>query len=146
MYRCHILFYLAGEMCRAFEQIKALTPLEFFTHEFLESAAPEVELSSGADVIFANTGGLKAGQAAGFLNALISERKKGSQLILLAEKRQIPELSDALPEAEDLWVLPETEEEFRFRLNRWQQGYKMKQDFWQTSHFLDATINNVPYY
>ncbi|MCI8391293.1 MAG: response regulator [Roseburia sp.] len=144
MYRCHILFYLAGEMCRAFEQIKALTPLEFFTHEFLESAAPEVELSSGADVIFANTGGLKAGQAAGFLNALISERKKGSQLILLAEKRQIPELSDALPEAEDLWVLPETEEEFRFRLNRWQQGYKMKQDFWQTSHFLDATINNVP--
>ena len=54
MYRCHILFYLAGEMCRAFEQIKALTPLEFFTHEFLESAAPEVELSSGADVIFAN--------------------------------------------------------------------------------------------
>ncbi len=144
MYRCHILFYLAGEMCRAFEQIKALTPLEFFTHEFLESAAPEMELSSGADVIFANTGGLKAGQAAGFLNALISERKKGSQLILLAEKRQIPELSDALPEAEDLWVLPETEEEFRFRLNRWQQGYKMKQDFWQTSHFLDATINNVP--
>lgn len=144
MYRCHILFYLAGEMCRAFEQIKALTPLEFFTHEFLESAAPEVELSSGADVIFANTGGLKAGQAAGFLNALISERKKGSQLILLAEKRQIPELSDALLEAEDLWVLPETEEEFRFRLNRWQQGYKMKQDFWQTSHFLDATINNVP--
>ncbi len=144
MYRCHILFYLAGEMCRAFEQIKALTPLEFFTHEFLESAAPEVELSSGADVIFANTGGLKAGQAAGFLNALISERKKCSQLILLAEKRQIPELSDALPEAEDLWVLPETEEEFRFRLNRWQQGYKMKQDFWQTSHFLDATINNVP--
>lgn len=144
MYRCHILFYLAGEMCGAFEQIKELTPLEFFTHEFLESAAPEVELSSGADVIFANTGGLKAGQAAGFLNALISERKKGSQLILLAEKRQIPELSDALPEAEDLWVLPETEEEFRFRLNRWQQGYKMKQDFWQTSHFLDATINNVP--
>lgn len=37
-----------------------------------------------------------------------------------------------------------TEEEIRFRFLRWQQTYKMSKDYWQTSHFLEATINNVP--
>lgn len=37
-----------------------------------------------------------------------------------------------------------TEEELKFRFSRWQQTYKMSKDYWETSHFFDATINNIP--
>ena len=37
-----------------------------------------------------------------------------------------------------------SEEEIRFHFLRWQQAYKTSKDYWQTSHFLEATINNVP--
>ncbi len=32
----------------------------------------------------------------------------------------------------------------RFRFLRWQQNFKMSKDFWQTSHYLEAAINNSP--
>ncbi len=35
MYHCHIHFYLVGGLCREFEIIKEMPPLEHFTHEFL---------------------------------------------------------------------------------------------------------------
>ncbi len=44
----------------------------------------------------------------------------------------------------DIWTLPMSEEEIRFHFLRWQQAYKTSKDYWQTSHFLEATINNVP--
>ncbi len=37
-----------------------------------------------------------------------------------------------------------SDEEIRFRFLRWQQTCKMSKDFWQTSHYLEATINNIP--
>ena len=37
-----------------------------------------------------------------------------------------------------------TEEETGFRFLRWQQSYKQSKDFWETSQYLEATINNVP--
>lgn len=36
MYHCHIHFYLVGGLCREFEIIKEMPPLEHFTHEFFE--------------------------------------------------------------------------------------------------------------
>ena len=40
--------------------------------------------------------------------------------------------------------MPMSDEELRFRFLRWQQTYKMSKDFWETSHFLETTINNIP--
>lgn len=36
------------------------------------------------------------------------------------------------------------DDEIRFRIRRWQQLCKTDKDYWQTSHYLDATINNIP--
>lgn len=38
-----------------------------------------------------------------------------------------------------------SEEEFCFRLLRWQRQYKRDKDFWQARNYLDATINHVPH-
>ena len=48
MYRCHIDFYFIGCQRRISEQIKSISPLEYFSHEFFESTQPEEALASRA--------------------------------------------------------------------------------------------------
>jgi PAS domain S-box-containing protein len=78
------------------------------------------------------------------LQMLTSERKEEAEIILLADKEQVQDLSDNLSEITDIWTLPLSDEEIHFRFLRWQQTYKMSRDFWETSHYLEATINNIP--
>jgi len=141
MYHRHIHFYLAGEKCRAFEIIKEMAPLEHFTHEFSESDSLDESFVSKANVIIAN---LQNTDAKKTVRLLISGRQKEAELILLADKEQILPLADDLPEIKDIWILPMPDEEIRFRLLRWQQTCKMGTDFWQTSHYLEAILDNTP--
>lgn len=141
MYHCHIHFYLVGTPNRMFEIMRGMSPLDPFTHEFAESDKPEKKLVSQADVIVAALQGMDVKEAAAML---ASDRRDGAEIILLAGKEQIADLSDVMPEVKDIWTLPLSDEEIRFRFLRWQQTYKMSMDFWETSHYLEATINNVP--
>ena len=141
MYHCHIRFYLIGRQKEAFEIIKGMEPLEYFTHEFTESDMPEAALAAKADVIIAD---LQDVDVANTLQVLMDGRKETSEIILLANKGQMALLADYLEEIKDIWILPMEDEEIRFRFLRWQQGCKLSKDFWQTSHYLEATINNVP--
>ena len=141
MYHCHIHFYLAGPQDRLFDAVKKANPFEYFTHTFLESDSPQKELAAKADVILANIQDLDAEEA---LATLLSGKGKDTELILLANPSQIGLLSVDFSEIRDIWTLPMSEEEISFRFLRWQQNYKMEKDFWETSHFLDATINHVP--
>lgn len=141
MYHCHIHFYLAGRQNRVFEIIKESSPLMNFTHEFSESEKPVDDLAAKADVIIVNLQNLKAKE---MLPALLSDADTKKELILLAEPNQIPSLKGFLEQVKDIWTMPMEEDEIRFRFLRWQQTCKMSKDFWQTSHFFDATINNIP--
>lgn len=141
MYHCHIHFYFAGHPCRAFEIVKEMSPLVPFTHEFLESDRPEEKLTAQADVMLVSLQGMDAKET---LQMLTSERKEEAEIILLADKEQVQDLSDNLSEITDIWTLPLSDEEIHFRFLRWQQTYKMSRDFWETSHYLEATINNIP--
>ncbi len=141
MYHCHIHFYFAGHPCRAFEIAKEMSPLVPFTHEFSESDRPEEKLTAQADVIMVSLQGMDAKET---LQMLTSKRKEDAEIILLADKEQVQVLSDNLSEITDIWTLPLSDEEIHFRFLRWQQTYKMSRDFWETSHYLEATINNVP--
>lgn len=141
MYHCHIHFYLAGCQGRAFELIREIPPFENFTHTFAESQEIDRSLAAGADVIFVN---LQDPGMEGALQALLAGKKEQAELIVLAPKAQISEMYGDLQEIKDIWTLPMSDEEIRFRFLRWQQAAKMSRDFWQTSHFFDATINNVP--
>ena len=141
MYHCHIHFYLIGRNRHLFDAVKRMTPLEHFTHEFIESDLPEEDKIVCADVILANLQDTDAGQA---LRSLVSQKRGNAELILLAEKKQLALLADNLDDVRDIWTLPLSETELSFRFLRWQQTYKMDKDFWESRQFLDATINHVP--
>lgn len=145
MYDCKLHIYLTGHPCRAFEVIKEMSSLEHFTHLFSESERPEETLVAQADVILADLTDMEINEA---LRILLPDSNKRHQipLILLAdrEQMQILETNPVLANIQDIWIKPMSEEEIRFRFARWQQTYKMSKDFWQTSQYLEATINNIP--
>ena len=141
MYHCHIHFYLTGCQNKEFEIIKEMSPLSHFTHTFSESIRPEKALAANADVILAYLHNVDVQET---MQALLSYKGESAELILLADKEQVTLLSDFLTEIKDIWITPISEEEIRFRFLRWQQTCKMSKDFWETSHYFDATINNIP--
>ena len=141
MYHSHVQFYLLTHQEEDFDTIRALPPLEAFTHDFFVSGGIQSERLGRADVILAD---LRGREAEGALAALTAGMGENAQLILLAEHGQAEALGDALDRAWDIWRLPMTERELRFRFLRWQREYKRIKDAWQTSHFLEETINHIP--
>lgn len=141
MYYSHIHFYFAGHHCRAFDIIKEMLPLEHFTHEFSESDEPDSVPAAKADVILANLQDIDEKKV---IELLVSFKRREAELIVLAGKEQTLNLTDRLSEFKDIWTVPMSEEEIRFRFLRWQQAYKMSKDYWETNHFFETTINSVP--
>ena len=141
MYHCHVHFYFTGQNCRVFEIIKESSRPENFTYTFAADEVPEKNAASEAYVIVANLQGMDAVKT---IRTLISGKSEEARLILVAERMQMDLLTGELPEIEDIWISPMTEEEIKFRFNRWQDRYKQDKDYWQTSHFFEATINNIP--
>lgn len=143
MYHCRIRFYLFSHHSSLFRGIRNMVPLAHFTHEFYESSSLEEELTAKADVILADLQEINAKEA---LWQILSHKKKETEVILLAGQEQKTELMNCdLTGVTDIWMLPVTEEELKFRFYRWQQSYKQSMDFWQTKSYLDTTINSVPH-
>ncbi len=141
MYHCHIHFYFIGTKCKIFEIIKEMSPLEQFTHEFLESEKPEEALLNSADVFLYN---LQDEKVKNMVQMLIAKKNQKTELILLTNKNKILDLTDFLSDIKDIWTYPMSDEEVRFRFLRWQQACKISKDFWLTNHYFETTINNVP--
>ncbi len=143
MYTCQLHIYFAGHPSRALDVIKKMPTLEHFTHIFSESDEAEASLSAKADVIIADLSRIDVQSA---LEILLPNRREGAEVIFLADKKQMQALcaDPALKDIADVWISPMSDEELRFRFLRWQQAYKKGKDLWETGHFLEATINNVP--
>ncbi len=141
MYHCHIHFYLAGCGKAAFRVLKALPPLENFTHSIAESDGLEPALLEKADVILTDVSRMDAGRA---LELLRDGKRPDAECILIAGQPQLEQLAEALEWADDLWAGPLSEQALRLRLTRWQGRYKLRMDLWEAREFLDTTINSVP--
>lgn len=141
MYHCRVHFHFIGEESPFFETIKKMSPLKNFTHEFTRSGSLEAEELRQADVIFADLKNKNAGQ---FAEEIISAKGDKNEIILLAEKERISELSEAMESVCDIWITPMAEEEVRFRFMKLQKRFKAETDAWETSHFLETTINSIP--
>ncbi len=141
MYHCQIRFYLIGGQNGIFESIKEITPLEHFVHTFWESDEAEAETAAQADVLFVNLQGADAGE---MLRTLTAYKKKEAELILLADREQVMALPDDLPEIEDIWIMPVSDKELRFRFQKWQKDYKLRIDFWQSEQFREISMNSSP--
>lgn len=141
MYHCHVCFYFIGRQGRLFEIVRGMPPFDSFAHEFMESESPKQELVEKADVIIAD---VQETDALMFINTLAGWKKGDADLILLARQGQLAEFADAAEKITDVWTMPMTDAEIRFRFQRWQQICKTQKDFWQTSEYLESTINSVP--
>ncbi len=143
MYTCQLHIYFAGHPSRALDVIKKMPSLKNFTHIFSESDEVEASLSQKADAIIADLSHMEMQPA---LQTILTNHHAGTQIILLADKKQMQILcSDpALKDISDIWIMPMSDDEIRFRFLRWQQAMQMSRDFWETSHFLEATIDNIP--
>lgn len=141
MYHCHLYFYFIGSHHKIFKLIEDIPPLDHFTHDYFESKAPYETMIAKADVIVAN---LHDSNVDELLQLLISGKRKDADLIVLADKEQIPILTDYLPEIKDVWTLPISDTELKFRFLRWQQTCKVSKDYWQTNQYLETAINSVP--
>ncbi len=139
MYHCHIRFYFTGPYCSVFDTVKKMSPLEYFTHEYLESGKPEAALAEQADVIFVN---MEEPQQN--LREVLAYKGSETEVIVLADRQQILLMADDLVHIKDIWTMPMSDEESAFRFLRWQQTCKMSKDYWETSHYLESTINNIP--
>lgn len=142
MYQCSAHFYLFGHKNQLQKIIKEMPPLPHFSHVFAESDSLDAELIKDADVIIAD---LQDMDITDRLKLLSSHRKEDAEVIICVDKQQTDILMENdLSGITDIWNLPLSEEEIRFRFLRWQQKYKMSKDFWQTRNYLDTTISSVP--
>lgn len=143
MYTCSLHIYFVGHQSHALEVLKKMPSLEHFTHIFSESDEAEASLCAKADVIIADLSHMDMQSA---LQILLPNCRESAEVILLADKKQMQVLcaDPVLKDVSDVWIMPMSDEELRFRFRKWQQTCKMSKDLWETSHFLEATINNVP--
>ena len=141
MYHCHMKIYLMGCQPDLWKAFREMAPLESFTHTFSESDRLQEELAAQADVIFAD---LRDMDEASVARELVSCKKLDTGLILLVERNQTDALANYLAQIQDLWILPMSEAELRFRFLRWQQTVKTQKDYWETSQYLETTVNSVP--
>ena len=139
MYRCHMEFYLVNCPPDVLETVQQLPPLDGFNHSFLDSNEPRESLLSRADVVLAVP---VAG--ADSVRALAEGMKEDARLILLADQKQAAGLGESLSLADELWTLPMTGAELKFHFTRWQEKQKLRLDLWETSQYLEATINSTP--
>ena len=143
MYHCDLCIYFVGEGRELLEELKRAEPLKHFTHDFNTSPEPSELLIKRADLIIANLQGTDVETR---LRILLYYKRETTQLILLADKEQTELLvNQDLSAVTDIWPVPLSEKEIRFRFERWQQTCKMSKDYWQTQNYLDTTINSVPH-
>lgn len=143
MYHCHTCYYMITCQDELFTVLQQISPLPHFTHEYLSSDLLDEALAGQADVILAD---IRQTQTKETVASLIACKRKTANLILLADKEQAEALTLKNDmNITDIWIMPLSESEFRFRLIRWQTTYKMSKDFWKTQNYLNATINCVPH-
>ena len=138
MYHCHLRLYCVGRRLELFAPLKETAPQEPFTHTFLESGEPDPALAAQADVIFADLTGL---DAAGTVRTLA---ESGAELVVLGLRDQLSQLTELLPALADLWTLPMSGEELRFRFQKWLRACHQEKDLWEARQYLEAAINSVP--
>ena len=80
MYHCHVQFYLLTHQEKDFNAIRAMPPLDAFTHDFFVSGSVQSQRLELADVILADLRGQEAEEV---LAALSAGAGKDAQLILL---------------------------------------------------------------
>ena len=141
MYHCPVTFYLVGlpdEIARIIEDAQ---PQPSFTHHFTRSDEPEEALTAQASAIFADATGH---DAAAWARVFAAHRQATTTVTLIVTHDQVPAVKPYFNDIADLWIAPLSAAEASWRFNHWQRACKRYADSWETSQYLEATINSIP--
>lgn len=141
MYHCPVTFYLVGLTDEIAHVIEAAEPLPSFSHHFTRSEEPASEPAAQANAIFADATGHDAAEWA---RILCARRKPATTITLIVTHDQVADLAPYANQIADLWIAPLSAAEAAWRFNHWQRACKRYADSWETSQYLEATINSIP--
>ncbi len=141
MYHCHVRFYFVGQQRGLFNTFKEIAPLDAFSHDFSESDNINSDLLAKADLTIAD---LRGRNAAETVREMILQKKAQAELIVMIDPAQWDALQPFLSELTDVWVMPMTDAQLRFRFTRWQEECKARKDAWQDHQYLETLINSSP--
>ncbi|MCR4818295.1 MAG: sensor domain-containing diguanylate cyclase [Fretibacterium sp.] len=144
MYSCELTIQTAGLDAAVVEQLKAVPPLERFSHFFQAfdslDALSESARKSGERVLILN-GALDIDATARFIDGQIPSRR--IRYILCA--KDISSLSEeTMSRLYDVWLIPLTAASVDFYFRRLQKQLKDEKDFWLSRAWLDQTIDPLP--
>ena len=134
MDHCRLDFYCVSCHPEVFEPIRTMPALAPFSHTFTVSGQFDPAAVAAAAVILAD---LRDMDGPGMLQILLSRKTESAQLILLADQEQFGPIADQLTQVTDLWIMPMTEDELRFRFLRWQQARRLSHERDALSRELD---------
>lgn len=140
MYHYCLKIYFIGIEKTMKEVIQSISPMEHFSHEFLESERTEKEMLSRADIVLMDLHHVSIEEAV----KISKQKKTHAEMVLLVEKEQMEQIKDHLLSFQDIWNLPMCQEEICFRFMRMQQKWALDKELWQTRNYLDTTINSIP--
>ena len=141
MYHCPVTFYLVGlpdEIARIIEDAQ---PQPSFTHHFTRSDEPEEALTAQASAIFADA---TDHDAATWARAFAAHRQATTTVTLIVTHDQVAAVEPYFNDIADLWIAPIDPVEAAWRFSHWQRACKRYADSWETSQYLEATINSIP--
>lgn len=139
MYQCTITIYFAACPPQVEETIKAISPLEHFSHAYEESAEASADKAGRADLILAGPACCNDND----LRVLLQAKKPEAELIVLREKDASPP-PEFLPALTDIWPWPLNSRELGFHFRRWQNIFKQGKDLSQSGQFLECLMNTSP--
>lgn len=143
MYHCNIQMYFWNVTGQMRQLIEKMEPLPNFVHETIDAGLSQKIQLERADFVLADLHEY-VGEEQRIMKELSEGRKKGSMLVVCAEKSQadvILKLAEGM--LSDIWILPLSDEEIRFRFLKLQQWQKTEKDLWLANSYLDTTIDSM---
>ncbi len=141
MYHSRIEFCLIGVSDEAAQLMESAPPCEAFSHHFVRTAEPDSTATAAASVVIAD---VSAADAAVWASAITDALGPRTHLIIIARPDQTAALEPFFDSISDLWPAGEDALALTFRFRRLQKVLKRVLDAWESSQFLEATINSIP--
>lgn len=143
MYKCKVHMYFWDVDSAVQNVIEQIEPMPHFTHQTLDANLSQIAGVKEADFILADLHNQK-GKEKLFIDFVLTYKKEDSDFILCVDKEQTETVLKLAGESlTDIWVLPLTHEEIRFRFAKWQKKQRTEKDLWLTESYLNTTIDSM---
>ncbi len=142
MYHCRILIHLAGSFKKYSDIVKSMPFPDSIDAEYSEGNLTDGTYN--ADIIIAGFEGADEATVQRGIKALCKSKKPGAELIAAVPRGVDLFSGEFAPEINNVWYLPMSAEELKFRLKKMIEILRVVCEKKQAENFLNAAIDNSP--